>query len=294
MVFCLFIFYVLRKLGSTSNEWGIKPILMHSSQLMKPRPRMRFLFGCFVLFQFLGDVSAQTVHQVGVGSAVQVFGERDRAFSPLIYQGQRSFFVVDYTAETETMMLFTALGYGHGSAVSRGGNSLELWTGGAQCQVYYRDRRVRFWQFGWAVHAEFNKRQHGEFVNFGERTDFSITLGPSVRYLLPFRIVNRRFEWDSRVQFMVVGAKVGSDYIASEPRRLKSNDRASVRDVLGAIDPFYLGNDFRIGWESGVFFPVSVGSSLGVRYVADWQQLSVSHDLQRARGDYSLVFRVQL
>lgn len=255
---------------------------------------MRFLFACFISMICYSGLPAQSLHQVGVSSAVQVFGERDRAFSPLTYEGNRTYVAVEYSCQSQSRSMYASIGYGEGRGESSGGNALSLWTRGAQWEVYYVHRRFRFLQFGWTAYAEFNKRQHEQFVNFSKRSDFSLTLGPAMRWHVPFQVGRHHLAWDSRAHVQALGGKVSSDYISPDPRTNGSDGGRSLWGVLQVIDPFYLGNDFRIGWDSSISFPVSPGSSLAIRYGFDWQDLTASHAIQRVRGNYSLVFRVQL
>ncbi|MCC5938804.1 MAG: hypothetical protein JJU34_16105 [Lunatimonas sp.] len=270
----------------TYIKWGFIPSNLKNSY-------MRVLVVCVWMCCGL-SVQGQSLKSLGVGSGMQVFAERDRAFSPLLYRGQRSVFNLNYTQEEKSKTMLSTIYYARGFAESAGENELELWTGGAQWHTYYHQQGNVPLRLGWSAVSEFNKRRHEGFANFNERSDFTISLGPALSFALPFRLVKSHLHLEGSAHLQVVGFKVASDFISPEPRRRGIDSEQHFWGFLDILDPFIVPRDLRMGLDTSLVYQFSSGNALAFRYAFDFQQLRLAHSLQRGRGNYGLVLHVRL
>lgn len=216
--------------------------------------------------------------------------ERDHAYSPLIFKGIQASFSIAYSVSKPQSSDLIMLNYAAGTISNKWDHSMNVNTAGIQTYKFYhrnKDAGSGF-HWGWSNNNEFNTREVIDLKNFNNRNEYFTSFGPAVRYKRSFDLFNRLFHMESLAHVQLLGFKMQSSYVTSNPRGFEEPSHEGFDAFLNSIDLFYPGNAINIGIYPALHYELRSGTMLGISYRYDYLKLQGAHTVEKSRGTWHI------
>lgn len=216
--------------------------------------------------------------------------ERDHAYSPLIYKGIQASFSIAYSVSKPHASDLVMLNYAAGTITNRWDHSMEVNTAGIHTyKFYHRSKDAGSGlHWGWSNNNEFNIREVFDLKNFNNRNEYFTSFGPALRYKRSFELFSRRFHLETLAHVQLLGFKMQSSYVTSNPRGFEEPSHEGFDAFLKSIDLFYPGNATNIGVHPAMNYELKSGNMLGISYRYDYLRLQGAHTVEKSRGTWHI------
>lgn len=246
-------------------------------------------FLCFICFFQLNVVFAQTQYTLSLTPVKLHFaGERDEAFSPLLYDGigASSALALERKGQKTTSILH-ATGGAH-LLNNRFGGQLNTFFGALNFSHFFHarsDTSSRF-QLGFSNRNSYYARRFSRMNNFNGRFDYLTTFGPALRFQYPFLFLGKNWEIDAVAHAQLIGFFITSGFVRSSPD--EANGSIGFSEFWDAANLFHPFNGTQIWLSPALKYPIKNNNALSLSYEFEFTRLHKDYQVERSVGAWML------
>ena len=252
-----------------------------------------FFFFCWL---FLANSSrAQSFGDVWLSTGIQSMASKDEGFSLLNYIGNKSTSSVGFVLRKKDKTQWIQGNFSYGELVNQpGGTMNEMEVNLTNYTFYHKSKAaLKGFQYGWSNKNTMHIRRHNQFSNYSFRYDYFSALGPVARHLLPFDWKKKSFLWQNMAHWQLLGIQVKSGYVGAEPENYQS-ENSLADNFFNTVKPFLPIRNLDLNFTSTIFWELSTGNKLGLRYQTNYTKLSGIKSVYRLDHSVDLLLNVRL
>jgi hypothetical protein len=253
--------------------------------------RWRYLLAliCFMELCTFRVLQGQSVHFLSNRLGIQNIAQRDRAMSPLLYDGFGFYAGINYIRQNPNVTRMFIANFSSGELSSTFTNDVNYLSAGLLTYTFYHPKESTLkLEFGWSNHNAFNRRINNNFVNNTVFYEYFTSFGPAARYKVEFETFNIPWILDVLGHVQLLGFMLRPSYTRNELPGFLDPEGSFIQRLVRSTTLFYPGNAVNLGLQPTLSVPLKAGNKISITYQFEFYRLHRRHKVTQAGGIWML------
>lgn len=210
--------------------------------------------------------------------------------SPLIYSGKGLTGTIGFERIKASRSMLIQLSHGRGALRNAPGHAADYLGFALKNHTFYHRNTEPdghlLW--GWSNNNVLGSYTHRSFANFGSRSFYFTSFGPSTHYQYGFTLWNRDFLFRVLADMQLLGFYLRPSYVSGSPEGYLDPDRSDIGAFLHSIKPFIPGNTWNFGINPSIRFHFHSGNAISMEYRFEYVRINTPEPVTSAAGNWMI------